>query len=168
MYVHHYLPLDLMMSASDYFSLIKSTQPDASWSGNPSTNPPSQQDTGDESHKWEHVASSLTSSFPSMSFPETQTSSPEHSPAPVSSTPPSATLSVFDSSLSTRTRATALASALAINLLLPFVNGVMLGFGEIFAKNVVLGWLGWKTATAPAAGTTGLGIRQTQRQTKAR
>lgn len=69
-------------------------------------------------------------------------------------TPPTATLSVFDTSLSTQTRFKALASSLAINLLLPFVNGVMLGFGEMFAKNVVLGWLGWgSTATA-------VGIRQ--------
>jgi hypothetical protein len=37
----------------------------------------------------------------------------------------------------------ALFSSLAINLLLPFVNGVMLGFGEIFAKDVVLKWFGW-------------------------
>ena len=31
-----------------------------------------------------------------------------------------------------------------MNLLLPFVNGVMLGFGEIFARRVVTGWVGWK------------------------
>jgi len=42
----------------------------------------------------------------------------------------------------------AFASSLAINLFLPFVNGVMLGFGEVFAKNLMLGWLGWgSTAT---------------------
>lgn len=45
----------------------------------------------------------------------------------------------------------ALFSSLAINLLLPFVNGVMLGFGEIFAKNVVVGWLGWKVPGSTAA-----------------
>jgi hypothetical protein len=34
-------------------------------------------------------------------------------------------------------------SSLSINMFLPFVNGVMLGFGEIFAKTVIVGWLGW-------------------------
>jgi hypothetical protein len=30
----------------------------------------------------------------------------------------------------------------AINLLLPFVNGLMLGFGELFANEVAFRW-GW-------------------------
>ncbi|KAL0954860.1 hypothetical protein HGRIS_003796 [Hohenbuehelia grisea] len=110
----------------------------------PSTH--SQPETIDESQKWEDIPSSLTSSFPSMSFPEhTEPSSPARKPKPdqPQADPPSATLTVFDTSLSTRTRVKALVSALAINLLLPFVNGVMLGFGEIFAKNVVLEWFGW-------------------------
>ncbi|OJA10549.1 hypothetical protein AZE42_11999 [Rhizopogon vesiculosus] len=38
-----------------------------------------------------------------------------------------------------------LLSSLAIDLLLPFMNGVMLGFGEIFAKNVLAWWIGWRT-----------------------
>lgn len=58
--------------------------------------------------------------------------------------PPSATMAIFDANLPLQTRLGALASSLAINCLLPFINGVMLGFGEIFAKNVVVGWLGWK------------------------
>ncbi|OAX31882.1 hypothetical protein K503DRAFT_777212, partial [Rhizopogon vinicolor AM-OR11-026] len=37
-----------------------------------------------------------------------------------------------------------LLSSLAINLFLPFMNGVTLGFGEIFAKNVLAGWIGWR------------------------
>ena len=36
-------------------------------------------------------------------------------------------------------------------MLLPFINGVMLGFGEIFAKEVVIGWFGWKTPGSTAA-----------------
>jgi hypothetical protein len=52
----------------------------------------------------------------------------------------------------------ALLSSLAINLLLPFVNGVMLGFGEIFAKNVVMGWFGWKIP-GTVAGNVGVGIK---------
>jgi hypothetical protein len=47
---------------------------------------------------------------------------------------------VFDSSLSTRTRVFALLASLGINLLLPFINGVMLGVGEIFAKEVIGVW----------------------------
>lgn len=30
----------------------------------------------------------------------------------------------------------------AINLVLPFINGLMLGFGELFAHEVAF-WLGW-------------------------
>ena len=38
----------------------------------------------------------------------------------------------------------------AINLLLPFVNGLMLGFGELFAHEAAfrLGWSGTKVGTA--------------------
>lgn len=60
------------------------------------------------------------------------------------STRRTATSAILDSKLSTKTRVLALISSIGINLLLPFVNGVMLGFGEIFAKEVVFGWFGWK------------------------
>lgn len=53
---------------------------------------------------------------------------------------------VFAGDLPVRTRLWALAASLAINLLLPFVNGVMLGFGEIVAKEVLSGWSGWRRA----------------------
>lgn len=56
---------------------------------------------------------------------------------------PPASIAIFDSSLSTKTRVVALLGSLAINLFLPFVNGVMMGFGEIFAENVVWKWFGW-------------------------
>ena len=94
----------------------------------------------------------------------TETPSPSHrhtSPATGPTGPTgclSATVAIFDSTLSTRTRVKALFSSLAINLLLPFVNGVMLGFGEIFAKNVVLQWFGWKpVGTGHVAASTGIG-----------
>ncbi|KAJ3830228.1 hypothetical protein F5880DRAFT_1606910 [Lentinula raphanica] len=125
----------------------------------------SRQLTGEDSQKWEHLPSEITSSLPSMSFPEdsgheeTKATPPPREPP---AAPASATLSVFDTSLSTSTRVKAFASALAINLLLPFVNGVMLGFGEIFAKNVVLGWFGWKTNT-PGSTAASLGLRKTRR-----
>ena len=67
---------------------------------------------------------------------------------------PSATLSIFDPTLSTRTRLLALTSSLTINFLLPFINGVMLGFGEIFAKGVV-GWFrtgSWTVGTGFGSG----------------
>ncbi|KAJ3734223.1 hypothetical protein DFJ43DRAFT_1152430 [Lentinula guzmanii] len=125
----------------------------------------SRQFTGEDSQKWENLPSEVTSSLPSMSFPED--SGHEESRAAPSRSPPtapaSATLSVFDASLSTTTRFRAFASALAINLLLPFVNGVMLGFGEIFAKNVILGWFGWKT-DVPGSTAASLGLRKTRRR----
>ncbi|TFK40296.1 hypothetical protein BDQ12DRAFT_680674 [Crucibulum laeve] len=119
-----------------------------------------QQDTIDSSQKWEDVHSSVTSSFPSMSFPErTETPSPSQGQPVPQPEPLSATLAIFDSSLSTRTRVTALVSSVAINLLLPFVNGVMLGFGEIFAKNFIMEWIGWKSSgPGSVAGSTGIGI----------
>ncbi|KAK7454636.1 hypothetical protein VKT23_011389 [Stygiomarasmius scandens] len=128
----------------------------------------SRRETGDD-QKWEDLPSDITSSLPSMSFPESNSNSnedsspehrdddrPRHHPP---EQPVTATLSIFDSSLSTKTRLMALGSALAINLLLPFVNGVMLGFGEIFAKDVVLRWLGWKTER-PGFVSSSVGIRK--------
>ena len=42
----------------------------------------------------------------------------------------------------------------AINLLLPFVNGLMLGFGELFAHEVAfrLGWSGTKVVSSAPMG----------------
>ena len=124
--------------------------------------PLSRQDTAtEESQKWEDVPS-LTSSYPSMSFPEHGEQTPPHDrhvapqPAPVS-----LTSAIFDTSLSRRTRLTAFFSSLAVNLLLPFVNGVMLGFGEIFAKNVLLDWLGH---LKPGSVATTVGIRGSSRE----
>ncbi|CAK5268743.1 unnamed protein product, partial [Mycena citricolor] len=117
--------------------------------------PPSMPDTGDDSQKWENVSSGLDSSYPSLSFPDTASPPVTTPPKPVES----ATLAVFDPSLSTRTRVTALFSALAINLLLPFVNGVMLGFGEIFAKNIVLEYFGWRPLGRPGSTAASAGIR---------
>ncbi|KAI1797338.1 hypothetical protein LXA43DRAFT_877783 [Ganoderma leucocontextum] len=149
----------------------------------PASEPESKQDKWDSM-----TSSMTTSSFPSMSFPSDPhspiSSAPRtlppphvHSGHPHASAhlhphehghhhhrhhppeePRTATLSVFDSSLSTKTRALALFSSVAINVLLPFVNGVMLGFGEIFAKNVIVQWLGWKVpGTATAASSKGPG-----------
>ncbi|KAF9069218.1 hypothetical protein BDP27DRAFT_1447813 [Rhodocollybia butyracea] len=113
-----------------------------------------------DSQKWEHLPSEITESLASMTFPED--THEEKFTAQLPPPPTSVTLSVFDSSLSTSTRVKAFASALAINLLLPFVNGVMLGFGEIFAKNIVLGWLGWKP-DVPGSTAASLGVRKTRK-----
>jgi len=129
--------------------------------------PLSRQDTAtEESQKWEDVPS-LTSSFPSMSFPEHGEQTPPHRHAAPQPAPVSLTSAIFDTSLSRRTRLTAFFSSLAVNLLLPFVNGVMLGFGEIFAKNVLLGWLGH---LKPGSVATAVGIRggREQRQKDSR
>lgn len=140
------------------------------------------QSTGDDSkassQKWSDVPSDLASSYPSLSFPSpSRPTSPTHSrthtkptthhhdhtdPQATHDSPraatvsTSATLAIFDSSLPIQTRLGALISSLGINLLLPFVNGVMLGFGEIFAKNIVVGWLGWKL---PGSAVVNVGVR---------
>jgi hypothetical protein len=140
----------------------ESEQPDVSQPSIPRT--VSQQETlTDESQKWEEVPS-VTSSFPSMTFPEHIDTPPRAPKQPKSSIepPPSATLAIFDSSLSARTRTAAFFSSLAVNLLLPFVNGVMLGFGEIFAKNVVMGWLGW--TSTPGSIAANLGLRTSRKE----
>jgi hypothetical protein len=115
-------------------------------------------------------STSVSSSYPDLSFPSpSRPSSPIHSHFKQRDErepprPPSATLSIFDTSLPTRTRLYALASALAINFLLPFVNGVMLGFGEIFARNVV-SWIGWNPGWGGRTTTaTALGIQATERK----
>lgn len=98
---------------------------------------------------------------PSSSGPNTKegkekekTSAKGPEPAPTASQvarpqPPSVTPLVLDASLPAKTRALALISSLAINMFLPFVNGVMLGFGEIFARNVLAPWIGWKSVVNP-------------------
>lgn len=66
---------------------------------------------------------------------------------------------IFDSSLAPRTRALALLASLGINLLLPFINGIMLGVGEIFAKEIIGSW--WN---APGGIAAQLGLRKETRR----
>lgn len=77
-----------------------------------------------------------------------------HQPEPKVVTPPSLTTAIFAPGITPRARVLALFSSLAINMFLPFVNGVMLGFGEIFARNVVGPLFGWK-----APSVAGVGLR---------
>ncbi|KAG9314854.1 hypothetical protein JVU11DRAFT_3951 [Chiua virens] len=137
-------------------------------------------ENGSPSQRWEHLSASPTSSYPSMSFPEASVpQSPSHQPVSLVPTSaslpaqthlhrkieqipthvPSSTLpSVMDNRIAPRTRLSLVLSSLAINLLLPFINGIMLGFGELFAKNVVVGWFGWKSR--PGNTAAGLGLRR--------
>ena len=116
------------------------------------------------SHQWTQLNSN-ESSYPDISFPS-RPRSPQvqhRNKDDKDPHPPSATLTIFDSTLSVRTRVLALTSSLAINFFLPFINGVMLGFGEIFAKGVV-GYFGWNTlvpgGTASAVGIGAVGARR--------
>jgi hypothetical protein len=98
--------------------------------------------------KGKNPSTSASRSLPSQPPKDQQQQQPQQ--------PTSVTLAVFDSSLPTRTRVLALASAVAINFCLPFINGVMLGFGEIFARNVV-NWIQIKRGKAtPAVAGVGL------------
>jgi hypothetical protein len=61
---------------------------------------------------------------------------------------PSSTASNSSNSIVTLYKPPTLLSLLrttAINLVLPFINGVMLGFGEIFAHELAFRW-GWRGA----------------------
>ncbi|WVQ84289.1 hypothetical protein IAT38_006441 [Cryptococcus sp. DSM 104549] len=77
--------------------------------------------------------------------------------------PPSLTLSLF--TMPSHLTVSRLFAVLGINLVLPFINGVMLGFGEIFAREVVrVGkavWYGerslWSLGRGGATGTGGRG-----------
>lgn len=53
--------------------------------------------------------------------------------------PPSLTLSLFTS----RITPARIAAVVGINIVLPFINGVMLGFGEIFARELIKVTRGW-------------------------
>ncbi|KIJ67086.1 hypothetical protein HYDPIDRAFT_174330 [Hydnomerulius pinastri MD-312] len=114
-------------------------------------------ESGSPSQKWENISSSPTSSYPSMSFPDPSApQSPSPQQTKTATVPPSTLPSIMDRTVAPRTRMSLVLSSLAINLLLPFVNGVMLGFGEIFAKNVLVGWIGWKTQNGRTAAKVGL------------
>lgn len=88
---------------------------------------------------------------------------PARQPGARASQPPSLTVSIFGRGLTPRARVLAIISSLAINMLLPFVNGVMLGFGEIFARNVIGPFFGWKVP-----GVVNVGIRTPSRDKRAR
>ncbi|KAH9928651.1 uncharacterized protein B0H18DRAFT_1117844 [Fomitopsis serialis] len=159
-------------------------------------------DAPEVEHKWEDIHSSdpdsLASSYPSLSFPSDPHSPSSSLPHPLpphahghahhhahphhahepshehTREAPSTTQALFDTSLSPRTRVLALVASLAVNIGLPFINGVMLGFGEIFAKEVLVVWLGWGKRSSsstqaqerarPGAREGGAGLRTAERR----
>lgn len=79
----------------------------------------------------------------------------------------SLTVAIFGKDLTWRRRGFLLLASFAINLGLPFINGVMLGFGEIFARTIVAPWIGLApgainiNAPGPRAPSTGgAGLRK--------
>lgn len=85
---------------------------------------------------------------------------PSEAPAPRETQPQyapsgSLTLALFSPGIGWRRRSYLLLASVAINIGLPFINGVMLGFGEIFARSIVAPWIGLAPAAininAPAA-----------------
>lgn len=129
---------------------------------------PSQQTSPPSRHRpSQNTDSHPASSSPEESSPEDKdslpakaskdaTASPSKSRAIATSSnaraePPAVTPLILDVTLPLKTRALALLSSLAINMFLPFVNGVMLGFGEVFARNVIAPWLGWQGVIKPTA-----------------
>ena len=91
-----------------------------------------------------------------------QSSSQSQSHNTPPSQPPSLTLSLFTSP--STVSISKIFAIVGINILLPFVNGVMLGFGEIFAREAVrTGRHWWNTGTGlfGRRGGSGLGGRGT-------
>lgn len=97
------------------------------------------------SQAWEEINRSSSSGSGEDLVEVSKPSSPQQSGSAAHqqppSHPPSLTLSVF-SSPSTLSVSRVVA-VLGINLVLPFINGVMLGFGEIFARQVVSAGRAW-------------------------
>lgn len=112
-------------------------------------------------------SSGLNPSDSSITAPEPQGagSRPQNQNTPPSQ-PPSLTLSVF--TMPSHLTFSRMVAVLGINLVLPFINGVMLGFGEIFSREVVrFGKAWWRSGTMfgrnegrgmGGRGTSGVGL----------
>lgn len=81
----------------------------------------------------------------------------------------SLTIALFSPGLTWRRRSYLLLASMVINIGLPFINGIALGFGEILARGLIAPWIGLAPAAlninAPAAQrpgvstTSGVGLR---------
>ena len=82
-------------------------------------------------------------------------------PPPPQADPPSLTLALVSAWRNTTwlQRAPALLAAVAINFGLPFINGVMLGLGELFAREFIGVRWGWATPFADTLNRGGVGLR---------
>ncbi|KAF9737063.1 hypothetical protein PMIN04_011747 [Paraphaeosphaeria minitans] len=100
----------------------------------------------------------LSSSFATLpSDSETYSPSPSPDAAPSPAAPPSDTSTSSPLILYQPPTLWGLLRGAAINLLLPFVNGLMLGFGELVANEAAyrLGWSGTKIFPTHRAGSNG-------------
>ncbi|BGP54552.1 hypothetical protein JCM8202v2_002138 [Rhodotorula sphaerocarpa] len=99
--------------------------------------------------------SSSSSSSSSPSRPSSPTRDPAHPQQPAHSADdaPSLTLAISSAwhTAPWSRKLWAVLASVAINVGLPFINGVMLGFGELFARNVLGVRLGWPLASSGSA-----------------
>ncbi|KAK4703893.1 hypothetical protein P7C70_g2322, partial [Phenoliferia sp. Uapishka_3] len=102
----------------------------------------------------EDVLKSLRTTPPASRRRRSSSPSPPRTPAPAAPEAPSLTLAIVSTwnTTSWAQRIPAIIASVAINFGLPFINGVMLGFGELFARNYLGVRLGWGT---PFTGTDG-------------
>lgn len=105
----------------------------------------SQEPSGSSAHQDDPFIDSAASHSVSENFPNSWSS--DESPAPESSAPSSTTSSPMI--LYQPPTILSLLRGAAINLFLPFMNGLMLGFGELFAHEVAyrLGWSNTRVCT---------------------
>jgi hypothetical protein len=90
----------------------------------------------------------MTEPDPSSHSPESEPSSFPEDSLPSDDIIPSLSPTTSTASVITLYKPPTILSLLrtaAINLILPFINGVMLGFGEIFAHELAFQW-GWRGA----------------------
>ncbi|UZJ52612.1 hypothetical protein CBS101457_001932 [Exobasidium rhododendri] len=105
------------------------TVPTSSATGMPRFLPRRTSDSGSESERSQHTSRSSEAPAPK----EMQLN---YAPSG------SLTTAIFAKDLKWRRRSYLVIASLAINLGLPFLNGVMLGFGEIFARTIMAPWIG--------------------------
>lgn len=104
----------------------------------------------------------------SSSVSSSQVSAPEEM-QPQYAPSGSLTIALFTPGLTWRRRSYLLLASMVINIGLPFINGIALGFGEILARGLIAPWIGLAPAAlninAPAAQrpgvstTSGVGLR---------
>ncbi|KDN53459.1 hypothetical protein K437DRAFT_72139 [Tilletiaria anomala UBC 951] len=105
------------------------------------------------------ASSGFSDESSTLEYPERSASEPSAQAVVTPAPSGSLTRSIFTPGISPWRRASLLLASLAINLGLPFINGVMVGFGEIFARSVLAPKLGL-LIREPGVGGVGIGARQ--------